>query len=86
MIDGKKMNNLAQQYEEQGFVLIQGKEDEFSALRSDFLRVFNEISFLNGAGEINNDQQDNHSPSDSIRITPYKAFKRCAAPINKSRH
>ena len=56
MIDGKKMNNLAQQYEEQGFVLIQGKEDEFSALRSDFLRVFNEISFLNGAGEIKNDQ------------------------------
>ena len=56
MIDGKKMNNLAQQYEEQGFVLIQGKDDEFSALRSDFLRVFNEISFLNGAGEIKNDQ------------------------------
>ena len=56
MIDGKKMNNLAQQYEEQGFVIIQGKDDEFSALRSDFLRVFNEISFLNGTGEIKNDQ------------------------------
>ena len=50
------MTNWHQQYKEQGFAFIETKEEDINALRKDFLRVFNEISFLNGAGEVKNDQ------------------------------
>lgn len=50
------MNKSIKKYADQGFDFINGDPKAINELRSDFLRVFNEVSILNGAGEIRDDQ------------------------------